>query len=66
MKEWISVNDRLPEEEGNYQVCNRIVDPPIIEDGFYQIFKRGFWFIDGKDETKFITHWMPLPNPPSL
>ena len=62
---WISVTERLPEERGNYLV---VINCP-----------RGRWdeicAFDGEKEwvsideyaeiaTKWVTHWMPLPEPP--
>ena len=62
---WIPVTERLPEERGNYIV---VINCP-----------RGQWdeicAFDGEKEwvsideyaeiaTKWVTHWMPLPEPP--
>jgi hypothetical protein len=52
--EWISVDDRLPEE-----------DKPIIvfgKDGA-EIYS-GFHVMDFNNYYKDVTHWMPLPSPP--
>ena len=63
VQEWISVEDRLPEEKVNcivhykHDYCNN--------DGYWAI---GFCFYDGEkfriDLGYKVTHWMPLPNPP--
>ena len=63
VQEWISVDDRLPEEKVNcivhykHAYCNN--------DGYWAI---GFCFYDGEkfqfDQAYKVTHWMPLPNPP--
>lgn len=58
MGEWISVNDRLPEEAGYYLVYNKtwkFVD---------RVYFRGksSWAKGGHH----ISHWMPLPNPPKV
>ena len=63
VQEWISVNDRLPEEKVNcivhykHAYCNN--------DGYWAI---GFCFYDGEkfriDLAYKVTHWMPLPRPP--
>ena len=63
VQEWISVDDRLPEEKVNcivhykHAYCNN--------DGYWAI---GFCFYDGEkfqfDQAYKVTHWMPLPKPP--
>lgn len=58
--EWISVKDRLPDTETTVLVCN--------ERG--EIFSSWasnddvFWFY-GEEEDNRVTHWMPLPDPPT-
>lgn len=59
MSEWISVEERLPDERKAYYLC-------LFEDGHQQVSEwlhddiQGwvFWYGDP-------THWMPLPPPPS-
>ena len=84
MNEWISVKDRLPQqeitvlifyrmhrknEEGtyNYKICTAFFD-----DSNY-LYDCWIGWIDDPDETsfgnveiplRFVTHWMPLPQPP--
>lgn len=63
VQEWISVDDRLPEEKVNcivhykHAYCNN--------DGYWAI---GFCFYDGEkfqfNQAYKVTHWMPIPNPP--
>lgn len=67
MSEWISVEDRLPD-----------VDTLVLATGFdygYQLNKMhyvlavrfdNYWYseTDFGVEYKYITHWMPLPEPP--
>lgn len=51
---WISVEDKLPEEENYY----------LVSDGISVLrywVDRG-WVPSGLSDD--ITHWMPLPNPP--
>lgn len=63
VQEWISVDDRLPEEKVNcivhykHAYCNN--------DGYWAI---GFCFYDGEkfqfNQAYKVTHWMLIPNPP--
>ena len=63
VQEWISVDDRLPEEKVDcivhykHAYCNN--------DGYWAI---GFCFYDGEkfriDLAYKVTHWMPMPDPP--
>lgn len=73
---WISVNERLPEKRMPILITNRCGDPsyiwiadaihedsdkPAIKDGKYCAFAR-----DSMRKIWGITHWMPLPEPPSV
>ena len=63
VQEWVSVDERLPEEKVNcivhykHAYCNN--------DGYWAI---GFCFYDGEkfqfDQAYKVTHWMPIPRPP--
>jgi hypothetical protein len=58
---WISVDDRLPENDAKVLVCDTRED--YVSSWVY--FGDGLWF--GEEvvwTTKDITHWMPLPEPP--
>lgn len=64
MSEWISVKDRLPNKEGIY-ICVLDLTPMV---GFkYRTIETvrysGRWLYDSK-EINYVTHWMPLPEPP--
>lgn len=60
--EWISIEERLPEESGKYLVC--IKSGNVYQTKFYSYpkDKGGHW--GQKDKGKNITHWMPLPEAP--
>lgn len=67
VQEWISVNDRLPEDSND-----GFADAVLVTDGFLQhmaYFVGGEWRFAESGEIKepmwySITHWMPLPQPP--
>jgi hypothetical protein len=57
VSDWISVADRLPEEDGKYLI--------ITPDGYIKLIQyyehHGGTFFGGV----IATHWMPLPKPPT-
>lgn len=68
VQEWISVEDRLPEEGeyvlcvlkgfnygGKIQVCKFVPADKFKDKPYFEHFRNGF---------PSVTHWMPLPNPP--
>ena len=63
--DWVSVKDRLPEEDGCYLVyiianfCPE--NKQIITLYFSKLSNR---FIYGSDEIFTVTHWAQLPEPP--
>ena len=56
VQEWISVNDRLP-EQGEEAIC-------IAADGDMMIGKYTKWGWMFPCYFEDLTHWMPLPQPP--
>ena len=56
--EWISVKDRLPERMQLVIVCRK---GGKVEQGYRDV---GDWWKVYGTRTKYITHWMPLPEPP--
>jgi len=62
IRNWISVNDRLPEQD--QQVWTWFGDMA------FAIFTDGKFFGGGdftdEEYTENVTHWMPLPKPPAL
>ena len=68
VQEWISVDDRLPEEGeyvlcelkgfnygGKIQVCKFVPADNFKDKPYFEHFRNGF---------PSVTHWMPLPQPP--
>ena len=73
--QWISVDDRLPEESGLYITFGCTAVPVRMPHNFDKdMGKFGVWWdydTDGKKHPRYrfieaedITHWMPLPEPP--
>lgn len=62
MSDWISVEDRLPEEDEDVlgYVIGRNVDAPAVV--FYWSEEEG-WFSNGARDLN-VTHWQPLPDAP--
>lgn len=65
VQEWISVNDRLPEEKVICIVCYK--HAYCDNDGYWTI---GICFYDGEKFQMHwaykVTHWMPLPSTEGL
>jgi len=61
--EWISVKDRLPEDEERVAVLYRWEDRKDLIKfiGSYMPYEKAWVNTLGKIT---ITHWMPLPEPP--
>lgn len=57
--EWISAEERLPEELTHVIVCD---EDGTVGEAFYYKEDRFEW-LDCK-ELAFVTHWMPFPEPP--
>lgn len=59
--EWISVKDKMPEEDVDVLVR---IDPSNSDQ---EIFVTSLFcgrFYNWYDQEVNVTHWMPLPNPP--
>ena len=74
LNEWISVKDRLPEEDDNYIVTACDEGCSAGEGIWYSTvvvlaeYYKGSWtWYDGGREYSLegiVTHWMPMPQPP--
>lgn len=57
---WVSVNDRLPEKEGEYLVY--YLGSYVVRE-----FKNGkfrYWSCSSFEPDNEVSHWMPLPHEP--
>lgn len=64
-QEWISVEDRLPDKDGEYLTWDGLI--------YFLIWfnaSLGLWNVseggDISSAIRDITHWMPLPEPPKM
>ena len=76
VQEWISVDDRLPDETGRYLAVKKRTAPDdfggdrtdiviirfFVDDGFRMPVHIPDWI--NKKINEEVTHWMPLPEPP--
>ena len=66
LPEWISVEDRLPD---NHQRVTGIgFDYGDVKNKRHYVVCEYFdsiWLGDEDEEFEYITHWMPLPEPPT-
>ena len=79
-RQWISVEDRLPEEDGSYLVTtNSFGDRQSVKlrwfakdgenvDAYDLAGQKDVWYLYdiecGYVSIKTVTHWMPIPEPP--
>ena len=69
VQKWISVNDRLPEEEGWYLVYttpnreHKSINKAMFCKGYAWGNFEPYWRGAGGHWAN-VTHWMPLPQPP--
>ena len=63
---WFSVDERLPDERGNYLVVINYEKPEVHEAVFSMNRNLPVWLdpVEEFEKYKFVTHWMPLPEPP--
>lgn len=59
---WISVKDRLPEDNGYLQKFIVCRSKPSATSG--KVLIETEYFTDKFSGKSNITHWMPLPEPP--
>ena len=63
VQEWVSVRDKLPEDDSDVLAYSRNGEEGRIYPANYA---KGVWFdcIFTTSATDTTTHWMPLPKPP--
>ena len=63
VQEWISVTERLPEDDRDVLAYSSIGEESRIYPACYS---NGVWFdcVFNAPATGTTTHWMPLPEPP--
>ena len=59
--EWISVDERLPNNATHIIVCDK---DGMVGEAYYFKDGRFEWIAD--ELIAFVTHWMPLPEPPKM
>ena len=66
VQEWISANDRLPEEEERVLIYTKtnITNYGTYTKRYGAYRKEGFICQDGFMWLNTASHWMPLPQPP--
>lgn len=71
MSNWILVEDKLPEEGIYVLACIRNKDIAIVERQYYQnrnwytTPSYGCYDVNVKFDNNSVTHWQPLPEPPT-
>lgn len=67
MNEWISVEDRLPNETGSYLIYVEGSYISSINTAFFIFDERGGVWKAAQAQAYFknVTHWMPMPKPPT-
>ena len=64
--EWIPVSERLPEETFQGLAPDTLVLCYAKGGRFFTaLFADGYFATYDGDECEYVTHWMPLPEPPT-
>lgn len=64
-RQWVSVEDRLPKDNGLTCKHFRVYRERGLQQRAAYQFRPGVWFdLDSLEDLEDITHWQPLPKPP--
>jgi hypothetical protein len=61
--QWISVKDRLPEED-DFCLVNTEFDRITIAQYGWESWRFNDAYSSSEHPKSYVTHWMPLPQPP--
>ena len=64
--EWISVDDRLPEESGEYLTFHEHGSCGVIYYNSSIHLWNVYYFDDVRNAIRSVTHWMPIPEAPKM
>lgn len=66
VQEWISVEDRLPDKGGCYLIHQKAETwiGEVIQTAHWNETAQNFRGAQAGCFMEFVTHWMPLPQPP--
>lgn len=65
-QEWISVEERLPEVDTNVLVITASGSFKVARCNIYKNGTLVLWATNDGLGERAITHWMPLPDPPTM
>lgn len=67
VQEWISVDDRLPEPEHEFDARNWYLvalSNGVVKELAYEFHNHSIFGYGWRETAYPVTHWMPLPEPP--
>ena len=71
MSDWISVKDRLPEGANGNVISETVIAYTVEDDAVVGWNHNNIWYLIlpendyvTEHENDYVTHWMPLPEPP--